>query len=61
MASPDTILAACKRLVSSCRCNWSEEDRNAVINYLAPLLPQQPDDIPLWLMKKGTTWWIERR
>lgn len=56
----ETLLDVAWRLRSTCRCNWSADDRNLVIAYLAPIVDAQPEGFPLRLEERGTSWWLEK-
>jgi hypothetical protein len=52
--------AVAQRLRTSCRCHWQAEDRNRVIAWLAARVDAQPPRFPLLLVRRGTTWWLEK-
>ncbi len=61
MPHPAHIAEVALRLASTCPCNWEAADRNNLINYLAPLLPETPADLPIKIQENGAQWQLLRQ
>jgi hypothetical protein len=61
MTHPAYIVEVATRLASTCPCNWTASDRNALIAYLAPLLPTVPGDLPIRIVANGPQWQLVRQ
>lgn len=61
MGHPTYVTDAATRLASTCPCNWTASDRNTLVNYLAPLLPATPSDLPIKIQANGPQWQLMRQ
>jgi hypothetical protein len=56
---PDpNLLALATTMRNSCPCTWTDEQRNRIIAYLAPLGGSEPG-FPLLIITVGQTWIIK--
>ncbi len=61
MPHPAHITEMALRLASTCPCNWTAAERNTLVNYLTPLLPVTPADLPIRVQANGAQWQLLRQ
>lgn len=59
MTAPAPILAAAQRLAKTCPCNWSADDRNAVLAYLSQG-GEPPADFPMRAERTGGSYVLRK-